>query len=94
MKKITCQKPCTFGGQRFFIGDEVPCELVSAQREEALVKYGYISVEEAPDAPATAEPTDNTGDAAQGVKQPAEDVKHTEMPDGATNKSKGKKVKE
>lgn len=77
MKKITCKKPCTFGGQRFFIGDEVPCELVSAQREKPLVKYGYISVEEAPDAPAT-----------------AEDVKHTEMPDGATNKSKGKKVKE
>lgn len=53
MEKIVCRKPSRFGGRDFFIGDEIPRELVDPARLPALVKYGFISIqnvhESAPD---------------------------------------------
>ena len=52
MKKCyIAQKPCTFGGQRFCIDDEIPAKLVDPRREKALVKYGIIKAAYAKEAP-------------------------------------------
>lgn len=42
--RLIAKKPCSFGGRQFFIGDEIPAELVAdAELQE---KYGVISVVE------------------------------------------------
>lgn len=72
MKKITCKKPCNIGGERFAIGDDVPEKLVAPGREATLVKYGLISVENVPDAPATADSGNTPDGNADGLQQPTE----------------------
>ena len=49
MKRYIAKKPCNFGGKRYYIGDEIPTDAVLPERENALVKYGTISVIEVPD---------------------------------------------
>ena len=40
--RLIAKKPCSYGGRKFFIGDEIPVELVvSIEREE---KLGVISI--------------------------------------------------
>lgn len=72
MKKITCKKPCNIGGERFAIGDDVPVELIAPGREAVLVKYGLISVEDAPEAPSVPATTDTPDGGADGQQQPTE----------------------
>lgn len=72
MKKITCKKPCNIGGERFAIGDDVPVELIAPGREAVLVKYGLISVENAPEAPSVPAATDTPDGGADGQQQPTE----------------------
>lgn len=35
-------KPCKFGDRQFYIGDEIPEELIDKNRVKTLVKYGTI----------------------------------------------------
>ena len=40
--RLSAKKPCSYGGRKFFIGDEIPAELVvNIEREE---KLGVISI--------------------------------------------------
>jgi hypothetical protein len=40
--KLIAQKPCSFGGKKFYIGDEIPAELV--QNPKAMEKMGRIAI--------------------------------------------------
>lgn len=40
--KIIAKKPCSFGGRKFFIGDEIPAELVTDVKVQEM--YGRISI--------------------------------------------------
>lgn len=44
MKKLFAIRPCSFGGQKFFVGDEIPEHLVN--NAEAQKQYGLISIVE------------------------------------------------
>ena len=50
--KLIAKQPCSFGGKRFYIGDEIPVELV--QEPKTQEKYGKLAIID--DAAATAEP--------------------------------------
>ncbi len=40
--KLIAKKPCSFGGKKFYIGDEIPAEYV--QNPRSLEKSGVISI--------------------------------------------------
>ena len=40
--KLIAQKPCSFGGKKFYIGDEIPAELVHAPVTQE--KYGILTI--------------------------------------------------
>lgn len=40
--KLIAKKPCSFGGERFYIGDEIPLELV--QEPKTQEKYGVLAI--------------------------------------------------
>lgn len=40
--KLIAKKPCSFGGQKFYIGDEVPAELVTDPKKQE--SYGSIAI--------------------------------------------------
>ena len=40
--KLIAKKPCSFGGERFYIGDEIPVALV--QEPKTQEKYGILSI--------------------------------------------------
>lgn len=42
--KLIAKKPCSFGGERFYIGDEIPLELVKDPKTQE--KYGNLVVVE------------------------------------------------
>ena len=42
--KLIAKKPCSFGGERFYIGDEIPVELV--QNPATQEKYGILAIME------------------------------------------------
>ena len=42
--KLIAKKPCSFGGERFYIGDEIPVELV--QEPKTQEKYGTLAIVE------------------------------------------------
>lgn len=42
--KLIAKKPCSFGGERFYIGDEIPVELV--QEPKTQEKYGILAIVE------------------------------------------------
>ena len=50
--KLIAKQPCSFGGKRFYIGDEIPVELV--QEPKTQEKYGKLVIvnDEAQTAPA------------------------------------------
>lgn len=50
--KLIAKQPCSFGGKRFYIGNEIPVELV--QEPKTQEKYGKLTIVD--DAAATAEP--------------------------------------
>lgn len=40
--KLIARKPCSFGGERFYIGDEIPVKLV--QEPKTQEKYGTLAI--------------------------------------------------
>ena len=63
--KLIAKKPCSFGGKRFYIGDEIPVELVCEPATQE--KYGILTIVNDGAAPAVilpadlpAEPSDTT----------------------------------
>lgn len=42
--KLIAKKPCSFGGERFYIGNEIPLELV--QEPKTQEKYGVLAIVE------------------------------------------------
>lgn len=50
--KLIAKQPCSFGGKRFYIGDEIPVEMVQAPKTQE--KYGILAIvnDEAQAAPA------------------------------------------
>lgn len=40
--KLIAKKPCSFGGERFYIGDEIPLELVKEPKTQE--KYGVLAI--------------------------------------------------
>jgi hypothetical protein len=44
MMKLIAKKPCSFGGERFYIGDEIPAELVKEPKTQE--KYGVLAIVE------------------------------------------------
>lgn len=40
--KLIAKKPCSFGGQKFYIGDEIPADLVADVKQQE--QYGMITV--------------------------------------------------
>lgn len=40
--KLIARKPCSFGGEKFYIGDEVPVELVLSPKEQE--KMGVLTI--------------------------------------------------
>ena len=40
--KLIAKKPCSFGGERFYIGDEIPVELVKEPATQE--KYGNLAI--------------------------------------------------
>ena len=42
MKKLIAKKPCSFGGERFFIGDEIPVDLVHDPKTQE--QYGTLVI--------------------------------------------------
>ena len=61
MMKLIAKKPCSFGGKRFYIGDEIPVELVKEPKTQE--RYGNLVIvnDEAAAAPAM-DPGDPAGD--------------------------------
>ena len=45
--KLIAKKPCSFGGMRFYIGDEIPADLVMNPREQEKMDV-LVLVEDAP----------------------------------------------
>lgn len=42
MMKLIAKKPCSFGGERFYIGDEIPVELVKEPKTQE--RYGTLAI--------------------------------------------------
>lgn len=40
--KLIAKKPCSFGGERFYIGDEIPAALVTEPKTQE--KYGILAI--------------------------------------------------
>lgn len=75
--KLIAKKPCSFGGKRFFIGDEIPADLVIDPIRQA--SYGTISIKKDDDAaPAEdeliKEPQTKKAPAKKGGKKPLEEA--------------------
>lgn len=98
MKKYYAKKPCNFGGKDYYIGEEIPADAVLPERENALVKYGTISVveEAAPEAPQTpAEPPQTPADEGTTNEPPADtEPPQTPPADTETGKENGKKAQQ
>lgn len=59
--KLIAKKPCSFGGKQFYIGDEIPVELVMEPKTQE--KFGLLTIVDDGASPAvilTAEPSDTT----------------------------------
>ena len=74
--KLIAKKPCSFGGKRFYIGDEIPAALVlDPVRQE---KLGVLERKEgekiAPAAKEAADDTAKKAPAKKGGKKPVEEA--------------------
>lgn len=99
MKKYTCTKPCTIGGQRFVIGNDVPAELIAPGRERAILDYGLVSVTEISDQQPETNPPDDDGDKQpeaddDGKNAPSPDKDDGDKQHEAKTDSNGKTAKE
>lgn len=59
--KLIAKKPCSFGGKRFYIGDDIPVELV--QEPKTQEKYGNLTIVDDAYAPAVMDTSEPGGDA-------------------------------
>ena len=75
-------KPCKFGDRQFYIGDEIPEELIDQNRVKTLVKYGTIlNVPDAASEPPKAETGTNTStDAENGSEGDKQALNEAEQP--------------
>ncbi len=67
------QKPITLGTKTYFIGEEIPEEMVDPNRAKALTNYGYIK--HAPETLHTAPPMASGTEAHRDAKEGVEAVK-------------------
>lgn len=58
--KLIAKQPCSFGGKRFYIGDEIPVELVLEPKTQE--KYGKLAIVNDEAVPAVMDPGDPCGD--------------------------------
>jgi len=75
--KLIAKKPCSFGGKKFLIGDEIPAQLVHNPIQQE--KYGTLTIrEEESAAPVEkevrSEPSTKKAPAKKGGKKPAEEA--------------------
>lgn len=59
--KLIAKQPCSFGGKRFYIGDEIPVALV--QEPKTQEKYGKLVIVNDEAIPAVMDPAEPGGDA-------------------------------
>lgn len=59
--KLIAKQPCSFGGKRFYIGDEIPVELV--QEPKTQEKYGKLAIVNDEAIPAVLDSAEPGGDA-------------------------------
>lgn len=59
--KLIAKKPCSFGGKRFYIGDEIPGEFVLSPNDQE--KMGVLTIVNDTAAPAVIDPAEPGGDA-------------------------------
>lgn len=76
-------KPCKFGDRQFYIGDEIPEDLIDQNRVKTLVKYGTILnvPEAASELPKAETGTNTSADAengSEGDKQALNEAESTE----------------
>ena len=73
--KLIAKKPCSFGGKKFFIGDEVPAKLVLSPAQQ--VAWGVLTMEKAHEAPVIQEAEPEAAKKAsvkKSGKKPAEEA--------------------
>ena len=58
--KLIAKQPCSFGGKRFYIGDEIPVGLVLEPKTQE--KYGKLAIVNDEAVPAVMDPGDSGGD--------------------------------
>lgn len=58
--KLIAKQPCSFGGKRFYIGDEIPVELVLEPKTQE--KYGKLAIVDDEAVPAVMDPAEPGGD--------------------------------
>ena len=76
-------KPCKFGVRQFYIGDEIPEELIDQNRVKTLVKYEIITnipdaVSEPPKAETGNESSTDAESGSEGDKQALNEAESTE----------------
>ena len=87
--KLIAKKPCSFGGKKFFIGDEVPANLVLDPAKQ--IAWGVLEqVEEEP----IATPADTAPVEAEVPAEAAAPVEAVNPPKKAPAKKGGKKPAE
>lgn len=59
--KLIAKMPCSFGGERFYIGDEIPVELVKEPKTQE--KYGKLAIVNDEAITAVMDPAEPGGDA-------------------------------
>ena len=59
--KLIAKQPCSFGGKRFYIGDEIPVELVLEPKTQE--KYGKLAIVDDEAVPAVTAPAEPGGNA-------------------------------
>lgn len=71
--KLIAKKPCSFGGKKFFIGNEIPVDMVLNPAQQAA--WGILTMEKASASPAKeTEDTARKAPAKKGGKKPVEEA--------------------
>jgi len=92
MKIYIAAKPCTFGDQRYVIGEKIPAEYVDPNRVNTLVKIGVIQVVEEPDQAEPEEITPEDLNTPDNSDSSDEDSSDEDKPENADNAEEPKKT--
>ena len=90
MTTFKAAKPCSFGGQRYIIGDTIPGEFIDPNRAGTLAKIGVIQIHEEPD---PVEPAEITPENANTQDTPENGGENTETPPEAPTDTKPEEQK-